>query len=136
MFNSSPFPGMNTFSFFDLFPFFFVIVFIIVIGTFIFAAIKGFSTWNKNNHSPILRIPAVIVAKRGHTSHHHHNHHHGEMHHSSSSTSYYATFEFDNGERLELNVPTGEFGYMAEGDKGNLTFQGTRFKSFERFKQE
>jgi hypothetical protein len=53
------------------------------------------------------------------------------MHHSTS-TSYYVTFEFESGDRLELHVPHSEFGYLIEGDMGRLTFQGTRYKGFQR----
>jgi len=33
---------------------------------------------------------------------------------------------------MELEIPRDEFGYLVEGDKGKLTFQGTRFLDFER----
>jgi hypothetical protein len=49
-----------------------------------------------------------------------------------ASTSYYATFEFDTGDRQELHIPRQDFGMLSEGDAGMLTFQGTRFLSFER----
>lgn len=35
---------------------------------------------------------------------------------------------------MELWIGRQQFGYMVEGDIGNLTFQGTRFKEFERKK--
>ena len=35
-------------------------------------------------------------------------------------------------DRLELCVSGGEYGLLAEGDVGELTFQGTRYLSFER----
>lgn len=59
---------------------------------------------------------------------------HDNMHHSSSSTKYYVTFEFESGDRLELHVASNEYGYLVEGDMGKLTFQGTRYKNFERTK--
>jgi hypothetical protein len=51
---------------------------------------------------------------------------------SSASTSYYATFEFEDRNRLELGVGREQFGYIVEGDQGTLTYQGTRFKDFSR----
>ena len=33
---------------------------------------------------------------------------------------------------MELSVPEYEYGLIIEGDYGYLTFQGTRFISFER----
>lgn len=114
----------------SLFPLLFFSVFLIIIGVFIFSAVKGLSTWNKNNHSPLLTVPAKVVTKRSHTRHRHNSH----THHSSHSTSYYVTFEFDSGDRLELHVSSSEYGYLVEGDKGQLSFQGTRYKDFERIK--
>lgn len=52
--------------------------------------------------------------------------------HTSTSTTYYATFQFDSGDRLELHIPGREYGMMAEGDVGDLTFQGTRYLGFDR----
>ena len=37
-----------------------------------------------------------------------------------------------NGDRMELLIPSTQFGYLAEGDTGRLSFQGTRFLGFER----
>lgn len=49
------------------------------------------------------------------------------------STSYFATFEFaENQRRLELEIDSEDFGLMAEGDSGKLTFQGRRYLQFER----
>ena len=33
---------------------------------------------------------------------------------------------------MELSVKSSEYGMLAEGDSGRLTFQGTRFLGFER----
>ena len=40
---------------------------------FIVTAVRGISTWNKNNHSPRLTVEATVVSKRQNTSVHHHN---------------------------------------------------------------
>ena len=47
-------------------------------------------------------------------------------------TRYYATFEVESGSRIELAVRGEEYGMLAEGDRGRLTFQGTRYQGFER----
>jgi hypothetical protein len=39
------------------------IIFVIVIGSFIFMAVKGISTWSKNNQSPVLTVTAEVVVK-------------------------------------------------------------------------
>ena len=114
----------------------FVLVFGIVIVMFIVTAVRGISTWNKNNHSPRLTVEATVVSKRQNTSVHHHNNAgdatgaHGM--HTTTSTTYYATFQVASGDRMELHVSGREYGQMAEGDFGDLTFQGTRYLGFER----
>ena len=131
--------GFNDFDFsgfgsgFTIFQIMFTLVFVLVIGTFIVIAVKGISQWNKNNHSPRLTVPATIVAKRTNVSHHHHHNHGGtRMHHTTHSTTYYVTFQVDSGDRMELHVAGHEFGMLIEGDRGILTFQGTRYLGFER----
>ena len=49
-----------------------------------------------------------------------------------SRTTYFATFQFPSGDRLELEIPRDRFGYLVEGDSGKLHFQGTRFLDFQR----
>lgn len=90
----------------------------------IFTIIKGLTQWSKNNNSPKLSVPAQVVTKRSKTS--------GGAGDSSASTSYYITFQFDSGDRLELQLNGSEYGMLAEDDLGILTFQGTRYHSFER----
>lgn len=54
------------------------------------------------------------------------------MDHSSYTTHYHATFQVESGDRMELAVNDKEYGMLAEGDTGKLTFQGTRYKEFVR----
>ena len=54
------------------------------------------------------------------------------MSHTSTSTHYYVTFQVESGDRFELGVNGSDYGMLVEGDEGMLTFQGTRFLSFER----
>ena len=118
---------------FAIFQIMFTLVFVLVIGMFIVIAVKGISQWNKNNHSPRLTVPATVVAKRTNVSHHHHHNHAGTgMHHTTHSTTYDVTFQVESGDRMELHVAGQEFGMLIEGDRGMLTFQGTRYLGFER----
>lgn len=114
---------------FGMFNFMFVLVFVLVIGTFVVTAVKGLSQWNRNNNSPELTVEATVVAKRMDVSHHHH----GQNHHHHTSTRYYATFQVTSGDRMEFSVDGGEYGMLAEGDLGALTFQGTRYLRFDRY---
>ena len=124
--------GFGGFDFmFNLMPMLFMIVFVVVLSIIIVTAAKGLSQWNRNNHSPQLTVEAALIAKRLAVSHHHHGGTDG-MSHSSNSTTYYATFEMESGDRLEFHVPGQEYGMLVEGDQGKLTFQGTRYLSFQR----
>ena len=107
--------------------FMFSIPFLMFTVVFIVILVKIIGQWHNNNQSPRLTVPAVVVAKRGHTTHHHDA---GNLSHSS--TTYYVTFQIESGDRLERHVPHSQFGYLVEGDRGDLTFQGTRFLGFER----
>ncbi|MDQ0157523.1 DUF2500 domain-containing protein [Robertmurraya andreesenii] len=111
-------------------PIFIGIIFIIVIGTFLFALTNGLKEWRRNEQSPQLSVPAIVKTKRTNVSRH--THHHDSHHSHSTSTTYYATFEFESGDRLELKLTGAEYGQLAEGDYGILTFQGTRYLGFKR----
>ncbi len=118
---------------FTLVPIFIMVVFIVVFGLIIASFIKGAKEWNNNNKSPVLIVPVKVVTKRTSVStHHHHNPDDMATAHTSNSTTYYITFEVESCDRIELLVPSAEFGMIVEGDSGKLTFQGTRFKGFER----
>lgn len=108
----------------------FTIVFIFIIGMFIFAFVKGMSQWHRNNQSPRLNVEARVVSKRTDTTMHHDmvNDHM----HTHTSTYYYVTFEVKSHDRLEFAVNGREYGMLVEGDVGELTFQGTRYIEFVR----
>lgn len=110
----------------------FMLVFVLVIGTFVVTAVRGISQWNKNNNSPRLTVMATVVAKRTQVSHHHHAGGADHVGHTTSSTRYYATFQVESGDRMELCVSGYEYGMLVEGDQGKLSFQGTRYLGFER----
>lgn len=115
---------------FDVFPIIFGLMFIFVSGFIIFTIVKNVSQWNKNNNSPRLSTQATIVTKRESVTHHHNSN--NDMFMDSTHTSYYVTFEVPSGDRMELLVSASDFGMLAQGDRGNLSFQGTRYLSFER----
>ena len=58
-----------------LFSILFPILFLVVLGMILYAIIGNIRTWNKNNHSPRLTVPAAVVAKRTEVSHHPHGQH-------------------------------------------------------------
>ncbi len=115
-----------------IFPIMFLVVFCIIIAS----VVQGIATWHKNNNSPRLTVPAVVVAKRESvTQHQHPNAGDASGAHGftmTTSTTYYVTFQVESGDRMEFHVSGSEYGMLAEGDTGRLTFQGTRYLSFER----
>ena len=76
--------------------------------------IRGLGQLNIGNRAERLTVPAVIVAKRPNGLH------------------YCVTFQVDSGERMELAVDGRTYGLLAEGDAGQLTFQGARYLGFVR----
>lgn len=114
---------------FNLMSLVFPLMFLLVFGMIAFIIIQGLCRWNKNNNSPRLTVEAKIISKRsdirrirsGTNNMHSHSH-----------TDYYVTFEVESGDRMELELQGHEYGLLVEGDKGRLTFQGTRFLGFER----
>lgn len=120
--------GMGGFDvMFSIVPIFIIVIFVAVVGMFVVTAVRGAATWSKNNASPKLTVSAQVVTKRTSVTHHH-----GQNNMSHSSTWYYATFQVESGDRMEFAVSGPEYGMLAEGDQGSLTFQGTRYLSFER----
>ncbi|GHH99149.1 DUF2500 domain-containing protein [Neobacillus kokaensis] len=115
------YPAFDMFSIMEtIFPIFFILIF----GIILFVIFSGVKQWNNNNKQPRLNVAAVVVSKRtevsgGGTDHH-------------SSTWYYATFQVESGDRMEFSVTGRDFGMLAEGDAGELEFQGTRFHGFTR----
>lgn len=121
--------------------FFIATVAVLVVGMFGFVVVKGVSQWRANEASPLLSVDALVVSRRtdvrrrsgstalpgadpgspmvG-----------GPL--ATSSTTYYVTFEEPSGERRQLQVSGQDFGQLAEGDRGHLMHQGTRFKGFTR----
>ena len=111
---------------FGLFQFFFFAIFAIVIVMFVVTLAKNLAQWNHNNHSPRLTVDAEVVSRYGNTTHHNHD---GHIH---SSTTYYVVFQVESGDRMEFKVPRSEYGFLVEGDRGTLSFQGTRYLGFVR----
>ena len=122
--------GYNTFhTGFSFFGIIWLIMFVLITSVFAITFFKGIKEWNKNNHSPRLTVPATVVAKRTNVSRHRHG---GNDTLHTTSTTYFATFQFESGDRLELMMDGYAYGMLVEGDEGDLTFQGTRYLGFER----
>lgn len=129
---------------FDFFNIFFIVIAVLVVGLFIFVFInmighrrlfngvlrRAADRMEQDDHAPRLTVTATVVSKRSNITVHHHT---GDsVYPHTSTTSYYATFQVPSGDRMELSVPSTEYGLLVEGDEGDLTFQGSRFLSFDR----
>lgn len=109
---------------------FFVIPFLLVSAIIVIAFVRMVVRWNENNHSPRLTVQANVVSKRTEISRHS-----GDRNYSAPGfTSYYVTFQVDSGDRMEFSVSGQQYGLLVEGDRGELSFQGTRYHGFERMK--
>jgi len=97
---------------------------VLVFGLVGWQLLRGLGEWSRNNAMPVESVPAAVVAKRADVS--------GRMNRGSTWTTYYVTFELAGGERREFWVSGNEYGLLAEGDRGTLTHQGTRYRGFRR----
>ncbi|MBY0009741.1 DUF2500 domain-containing protein [Paenibacillus typhae] len=102
---------------------------VVMIGIVAVSAGRGLFQWSRNNSSPLLTIPARIVSKRSEVRQQQLQ---DDNQSSRTSTTYYLTYELQDGERMEFKVDGSEFGMSAEGDRGLLTYQGTRYHGFQR----
>lgn len=89
--------------------------------------------WSDNNHSEKTTQQALIV-KKNEKEQIFRNHSSGGMGIPVTSTRYYVTFML-NDKKQRFEVPMVDYIKVKEGDEGTLTFQGTRFVSFEKSKE-
>lgn len=113
---------------FTIVPIIVIAGFILVFGLILFTIVKGIAQWGRNNKQPILTVDAEIIAKRTNVS----TRRSGQNSTMRSDTDYFLTFEVESGDRMEFQVTGEESGMLVEGDRGRLTFQGTRYKGFHR----
>ncbi|TCP70210.1 DUF2500 domain-containing protein [Baia soyae] len=92
---------------------FFIIVFGGVIIFFISISIRGLFRWIRNNHQPVQAINARVISRR------------------AIKQYTFIAFEGENGDRMEFRMSRSK-SVLVVGDTGVLTFQGTRFKGFQR----
>lgn len=100
-------------------------VFVIIwFALFFYIIAKNIGQYVENEKSPVLTVPATIVDMRRTNHHHHHQHGHHHTH------SYHATFELEDDIRMELRILRQDYQNLQIGDRGMLTYQGTRYKGF------
>ena len=111
---------------FSVFPVMFVVVFLTFFIIFVSTLLTGLARRKKDNESPRLTVPAVVVSRR---TEYHSN---AAQQSTMGRTSYYATFQVESGDRMEFEVDGSDYGLLVQGDIGKLSFQGTRYLGFER----
>ena len=123
-------------AFMNVFWILFAIVFVISAGVLVCVLLSKRKQKRTNDKSPRLTVEARVVSKRMNVSQRHvpvagdTTGAHG--YYTDPLTSYYATFEVESGDRLELGMDGRDYGMLVEGDTGRLSFQGTRYLGFER----
>lgn len=114
--------------FISIFFLLFIVAFVAILGMILVTFVRELSQRNRNNHSPRLTVEATVVAKRQSFS----SRRSGDELHTTTSTRYFATFQVESGDRMELQMSGQDYGMLVEGDRGRLTFQGTRYLDFQR----
>lgn len=118
---------------FTLVPLFIGVVGTVVVVSILVALVKGVAQWSYNNGQPILTERARVVTKRTDVRSRGSSFHESDdFMRNRTTTDYYVTFELESGERREVEVGGSEYGMLAEGDQGEFTYQGTRYKGFSR----
>jgi Protein of unknown function (DUF2500). len=108
-----------------VFPFAFAVAAFIGLGVVVFT-VEGGARHKRAEDSPVLTVAATIREKRA------------VARRRSGATAdgldlrtvYYVTFETESGERTVLRVYEQDYGRMAEGDSGRLSYRGERFLGF------
>lgn len=101
----------------------FWILFVVVIGVFVVAIVKGAAQYTRNQAAPEVSAVAAIVDKRIETSGG------GD---TTVSQTHFVSFQQPSGERFELQVPASEYGLLVVGDQGTVNMKGTRYLGFAR----
>lgn len=122
--------GLDSFWMFDFVGTVMPIFIIVIVAILLLSVGKSILQWNNNNRQPLLTVDSCIVSKRIEVKQH--NNQQNDQVTSYTRTSYYITFEVGSGDRIEFTVDGDEYGLCAEGDQGQLTFQGTRYMGFHR----
>jgi Protein of unknown function (DUF2500). len=107
-----------------------MLVGVVLVSMISFIIIRGIIQWHNNNKAPFLTVNSIIIAKRKYIS----TTNYTNNNNNKVDTTYYITFEIEDGNRIEFCVPDSKYGLLVEGDKGLLSFKGTRYKGFERLR--
>jgi Protein of unknown function (DUF2500) len=105
-------------------PGFFFLIPLVALGVVGFGIAKGVSNTTKYRSAPLQRSPAIVVDERVKVS--------GGGKNSSARTAYFATLEFEDGQRREYSVGQRLAGSITEGDAGVAYTKHKHLAAFER----
>ena len=111
-------------------------IFLIIVFVIMVILVNKMNRWSQNNNSPETTVEAVVSEKRDRDSLQ-------QIPNGGDPTGAqgfqlipeihrYVVFTVDTGETMEFSVTEGEFRSLQKGERGRLTFQGTRYLGFER----
>ena len=101
-----------------------VVIVALIAGT----AAANLRRWHKNNTAPQQELKARVAEKRTSVG----GRHEEQVIAPGYACWYYATFEVENGDPLELELTEQQYGRLNEGEEGILKVQGTRYLGFEK----
>lgn len=102
-----------------------------VLVIFLLAVVSIVHQWVQNNNSPRLTVEAVVISRHTHTTQQPMAGDPTGAHGFHTTIDCVVTFEVESGDRLKFSVSGREYKALSEGDRGRLTFQGTRYLGFE-----
>ena len=114
---------------------FFSICTISIAGGIIIVLFTMFHRARVNAEAPQLNVTAHVRSRRFDTSTQQHpvagdvTGAHGYT--RFTQTNYYATFEVESGDRIELRIPRAVYDSLREGSTGMLYFRGSEFLAFK-----
>ncbi len=87
----------------------------------VIAVLRVARRWSIERRPPLAKAEARVVDRRTRLTGGH-----------SETQTYFVTFEFPTGQRLELEVSGRDSGVLVVGDQGTLAWQGPRYLGFAR----
>lgn len=100
-----------------------LVVAVLVLTPLLLAAVRVARRRISDERAPLRQAEAVVVGKRSQIT---------GGGRTPADQDYFVTFQFPDGQRLELKVSGRVSGVLVPGDEGNLQWQGSRYLDFAR----
>jgi len=106
------------------------LIFAVILGTAVYQLVKKSRQSGRNKALPVLTAPAIIASKRSTAIAQPADI--SPKYKADPSAKFFATFQFEDGRTLELELNNVQFASLKEGDQGKLAYQGSRYLGFAR----